>query len=264
MAICAYCKKDKKLTKEHVWPDCFLKKRQHIGAHFSVKSEKVHGGDYVVKDVCEDCNNIILSELDKYFCELNGKYFQQSIDPDDGIDFEYDYNLLSRALLKIAYNTSRSGISDSTALSSASLYILGESKSLNGLIILIELVGPNEIVAVGEHGVIRKVIQPSGYRSALMKLATPNGHKVLSRLVSVKAFYFYLFIPLHELTEDEINQIKEEALAALKGSVYINDKGIARIKVCDRVWVNTVYHGIASYRDQYKTFFETERKKKNN
>lgn len=128
---------------------------------------------------------------------------------------------------------------------------------------MLEIVGPNEIVAVGKHEVIRKVVPPLGYRSALMKLITPNGHKVLWRLVSVNAFYFHLLIPLHNLTEDEINQIKEEALAALNGSVYINDKGIARIKVCDRVWVNTVYHGIASYRDQYKTFFETERKKKN-
>jgi hypothetical protein len=242
----------------------FLKEKTIISAHFSVKSEKVHGGDYVVKDVCEDCNNIILSELDKYFCELDGKYFQQSIDPDDDIDFEYDYNLLSRALLKIAYNTSRSGISDSTALSSASLYILGESKSLNGLIILLELVGPNEIVAVGDHDVIRKVIPPLGYRSALMKLTTPNGHKVLSRLVSVNAFYFHLFIPLRDLTDEEVKQIQDEALAALKGAVHVNDAGIVRVRVCDRVWVNTVFPRIESYLDQYKVYFETERKKKNN
>jgi len=264
MAICAYCKQDKKLTKEHVWPDCFLKKRQYISAHFSVKSKKVHGSDYVVKDVCEDCNSIILSELDKYFCELTDKYFEQSIDPDEEIYFEYDYNLLSRALLKIAYNTARSGISDPTALSNASLYILGETKSINDLIILLEIVGQNEIVAVGEHEVIREVVPPLGYRSALMKLTTPNGHKVLSRLVSVNAFYFHLLIPLHELTKDEINQIKDEALAALKGAVHINEKGIARVKVCDRVWVNTLFPRIESYREQYKIFFETERKKKNN
>jgi hypothetical protein len=264
MATCAYCKKDKKLTKEHVWPDCFLKKRQHISAHFSVKGEKVHGADYVVKDVCEDCNSIILSELDKYFCELTDKYFQNTIDPDEDIYFEYDYNLLSRALLKIAYNTARAGVSDPTALSNASSYILGESTSFNGLIILLELVGPNEIIAIGEHDVIKEVVPPLGYRSALMKLTTPNGHKVLSRLVSVDAYYFHLLVPLRDLTADEINQIKDEALGTLDGAVHINDEGIVKVKVCDRIWVNTIFPRIEAYRKDYKIFFETERNKRSN
>lgn len=247
-----------------MWPDCFLKKRQYISAHFSVKGEKVHGSDYVVKDVCEDCNSIILSELDKYFCELTDNYFQHTIDIDDEVHFEYDYNLLSRALLKIAYNTARTGVSDATALSNASSYILGESKSLNGLIILLELVGPNEIIAIGDRDVIKEVVPPLGYRSALMKLTTPNGHKVLSRLVSVNAFYFHLLIPLHELTVDEIDQIKDEALGTLKGAAHINEEGIARVRVCDRIWVNTFIPRIESYRKQYKIYFETERKKKSN
>ncbi len=264
MAICAYCKQDKKLTKEHVWPHCFLKKRQYISAHFSVKGEKVHGSDYVVKDVCEDCNSIILSELDEYFCELTDKYFQNTIDQEEEIHFEYDYNLLSRALLKIAYNTTRAGVSDPTALSNASSYILGESTSFDGLIILLELVGPNEIIARGEHDVIKEIIPPLGYRSALMKLMTPNGHKVLSRLVSVNAYYFHLLVPLQELNADEIEQIKDEALGSLEGAVHINNEGMVRIRVCDRIWVNTIFPRIEAYRKQYKLFFESEREKKSN
>src|SRR3989304_9350062 len=123
MGICAYCKEDKKLTREHVWPNCVLKRRKYITAHFSVKSEKVHGADYIVKDVCEECNNIILSKLDNYFCQLYDQYLQHKIDPEMEIEFKYDYNLLSRALLKIAYNTARLGISDTTVLSNTSPYI---------------------------------------------------------------------------------------------------------------------------------------------
>ncbi len=228
MAICAYCKQDKKLTREHVWPHCFLKKRQYVSAHFSIKGEKVHGSDYVVKDVCEDCNGIILSELDEYFCDLADKYFHNTIDQEEKIHFEYDYNLLSRALLKISYNTARAGVSDPTALSNASSYILGKSTSFEGLIILLELVGPNEIIAIGKHDVIKKIIPPLGYRSALMKLTTPNGYKVLSRLVSVNAYYFHLFVPLQKLTAGEIEQIKDEALGTLEGAVHINNEGMVK------------------------------------
>ena len=158
MTICAYCKKDKKLTREHVWPDCFLEKRQNITAHFSVKDQKVHGADYVVKDVCEDCNGVKLSTLDKYFCELADNYFDKTYTTDDALHFEYDYNMLSRALLKIAYNTARAGVTEPTVLSNASSYILGETNTLSGLVILLELVGPNEIMAIGDSDFTKEIV----------------------------------------------------------------------------------------------------------
>jgi hypothetical protein len=123
--LCAYCGQIRKLTKEHVWPDCFLKRREHITAHFSVKTTQVHGADYIVKDVCQECNNTILSDLDSYFCELYELYFDKIIGPADEILFEYDFDRLSRVLLKIAYNTCRAGVTDRTVLSSTAPFIIG-------------------------------------------------------------------------------------------------------------------------------------------
>ena len=50
---CAYCDQPGKLTREHVWPDCFLEREGREAAHFSVATQSVHGADYVVKNVCQ-------------------------------------------------------------------------------------------------------------------------------------------------------------------------------------------------------------------
>jgi len=99
-----------------------------------------------------------LSTLDKYFCELADNYFDKTYASDDELHFEYDHNLLSRALLKIAYNTARAGVSDPTVLSNASSYILGETDTLSGLFILLEIVGPNEIMAIGDSDFTKEII----------------------------------------------------------------------------------------------------------
>ena len=48
---CAYCDQPGKLTREHVWPKCFMEREGHEAAHFSVVTQSVHKADYVVKDV---------------------------------------------------------------------------------------------------------------------------------------------------------------------------------------------------------------------
>jgi hypothetical protein len=76
--VCAFCGQERKLTKEHVWPSCFMDRVGRNAAHYSPKSGKVHGADYVVRDVCAECNAVHLAELDAYFCafydsHLSGK-----------------------------------------------------------------------------------------------------------------------------------------------------------------------------------------------
>ena len=54
-----------------------------------------------IADVCSDCKSGPLSDLDGYVCSLYDRYFIRFPEPGDAVDFEYDWSLLGRWLLKI-------------------------------------------------------------------------------------------------------------------------------------------------------------------
>ena len=110
---CAYCDGAGPLTRDHVWPECFLARIGRTAAHFSHQSGKVHGADYVVAENARNwCNNEILNELDSYFCALYDEFFAELRGFDSRLAFVFDFDLLARTLLKIAYNSARAGGSD--------------------------------------------------------------------------------------------------------------------------------------------------------
>jgi hypothetical protein len=62
-----------------------------------------------VRDTCAKCNGGILSRLDGYASRLDKTYFSQIVGPKPDIDFRFDFGLLLRWLLKLAYNSDRTG-----------------------------------------------------------------------------------------------------------------------------------------------------------
>lgn len=105
---CAYCGKEGKGTKEHIiscaildlFPECFLTVDNY--------RKKAHLGDPMVKDVCADCNNNKISYIDSYAKKLVSEYFVQKYLKDDKVNFNYDYTLIQKILLKYAFNDLRS------------------------------------------------------------------------------------------------------------------------------------------------------------
>lgn len=191
---CAYCGSDTKLSKEHVWPKSFLAKLEKGYAKYSPKSGKVHGGDYIVHDVCSLCNNERLSPLDLYFSKLYDSYFYDTKGLNETIIFEFDYDLLTRVLLKIAYNTARSAGSEVLPFQRIVNYILYGTERPEGIATIAELVSPTFITHQINKELHIKEIRPTMFRSALGKLLTPHGDTVLVRIVAVNSFYFHLLI----------------------------------------------------------------------
>ena len=106
--ICAYCKRDGAVTKEHIisasvlelFPECDLTYDAYRKSHY--KSEPV------IKDVCKECNNEKLSYIDDYAKNMISKYFNDTYKPDTILRFEYQYSKLLKILMKYAYNDLRS------------------------------------------------------------------------------------------------------------------------------------------------------------
>jgi hypothetical protein len=111
MTVCAYCQQDRPPTREHVIPAFmydFQKQLERSVTGWNEVAQRMVGGEGKVKDVCADCNNRVLGELDAYGKRMLGasgllvhNYTRRDL------TLEYDYALLLRWLLKVSFNSSR-------------------------------------------------------------------------------------------------------------------------------------------------------------
>src|SRR6266702_179908 len=111
MTRCAYCQEKRPLTREHIIPAfiCnFQKQLEGSVIGWNEVAQCMVGGEGKIKDVCEDCNNRVLSELDSYGKRLltDSGLFVQNYTKQE-LTLQYDYSLLLRWLLKISFNSSR-------------------------------------------------------------------------------------------------------------------------------------------------------------
>lgn len=110
---CAYCGCQRQLTREHVFPKFFYSREGLKGDELPVTrviqrgEEKLVQAELTIADVCSVCNSEFLSRLDAYGAVLWDKFFDVIPRLGDAIRFEYDFDLLTRWLLKLAYNVGR-------------------------------------------------------------------------------------------------------------------------------------------------------------
>ena len=111
MIVCAYCQQDRPPTREHVIPAFmydFQKQLERSVTGWNEVAQRMVGGEGKVKDVCADCNNGVLSELDAYGKRmLSGSGLLVHNYTRRDLTLEYDYALLLRWLLKVSFNSSR-------------------------------------------------------------------------------------------------------------------------------------------------------------
>lgn len=129
LMVCAYCHKNKPVTKEHIISDSVIELFPEC--NLTIRKNKVFKADPVIKDVCSDCNNNKLSALDTYGKGMVERYFLITYEPDHILSFNYDYNLFSRFLLKMAYNSDRSYRQDTSWFKSNTEYLLGNQENSN-------------------------------------------------------------------------------------------------------------------------------------
>ena len=105
MGICVYCDNERKLTKEHVFPNFLEKRQDEKGLYFNGAVDRYLVNAPVVKDVCTECNNVILGRLDRYASQLYKDYFCKPII--DVTKITFDSNLFIRWVLKVLFNAQR-------------------------------------------------------------------------------------------------------------------------------------------------------------
>src|SRR5918911_3114561 len=122
MKKCAYCRLSKTLTRENVLPSWILREQPTSNVRFDLNQQRVSERVPTIRDVCPDCNNGALSILDSYALALYERYFSNEV-PKQGVLFEYDYDMLARWLLKVAFNSARKANSRPDELEQFTSYI---------------------------------------------------------------------------------------------------------------------------------------------
>lgn len=205
---CQYCGEKLKLTREHIIPAFIYKKQKELGESFTGWNEyayKVIGGEAKIADVCADCNNVILSELDDCACRLLEKSglfvenFKQA-----NLAIEYDYNLLLRWLLKVSFNSARASKAQEKVFHEYLDFILGRSSAPTYSSKIKLFVSLNKPISADSSEEIKKLAKGSkkfnpfrfavSYNAALSDLDTTH------RVVIVGPAIFHLFF--HKLGDE--------------------------------------------------------------
>lgn len=112
---CAYCKKEfdskRKRSAEHIFPQVLLELFPEQDVSFTPERTFKDNFGLTIADVCSECNNGILSELDQYGGNLIKEQFLEEIDydlKDSEVEKVIDYSIFSKWVIKITYNYMRS------------------------------------------------------------------------------------------------------------------------------------------------------------
>ncbi|GIP44452.1 hypothetical protein J45TS6_29110 [Paenibacillus sp. J45TS6] len=249
MKLCAYCGLSKPLTKEHIWPKGIINRVPTYIGRYSERANKVQAGELVIKDVCQTCNNGILSGLDDYLCKLFDAFFKDFVREHEIVNFEYDYDLLARVLLKLSFNTARASRQPIEYFNSLIPYILGSERIRpENFSLLVQIVKPSKVL---EKGFIRN-LYPSGVRSGRFELPNLKHENVQYRLVSINSFYFYLLLFNGERQPQLINEI-----CKLTSSQVINPNEMKIMLSSSNEDTHSIYeHHFRENKAKYKEFLE--------
>jgi len=217
---CAFCGHQGSLTREHVVP-AWLSERSLDPLISNVRTpggEIAITGQPTIKDVCVDCNNGPLAELDDYALQLYDKYFYRVVEPGDLITFEYDFELLFLWLFKVAYNTARARNWDFTPSRELLDFIVKRGALSLDLELLLQLIVPTK-ARLGEH----EKIDPIDNRVGLLMRGGLAGLES-GFLVSVKSYHFYVLIPGQGSPRAFTQKIFEKARKSTPGAVRLSGK----------------------------------------
>lgn len=147
MSICIYCGQEGKVTREHILPSFIYEYQYSTGSGKTIgwqeKPKKMISDEAKIKDVCSRCNNVILSELDNYaknMLERSGFFSECFVK--EQVKINYNYNLFSRWLLKVAFNSSRASEKKLNFFDKYKDVILGQSFDFSGFVISAGLLKP--------------------------------------------------------------------------------------------------------------------------
>ncbi len=264
---CAYCHQEKKLTREHVIPESFLKKTNisEMKTWMDHAPNKFINSDIVVKDVCSQCNNGILSELDAYAIELIVSYNKQiSINTQDLL-FKYDFNKLSRWLLKVCFNSARANKckDDADLYSSLINFIMDNSIPKSKVLIYASLIELDYKINNYYH-LSDDSYEIDYFRICPFRLKNTDSYKCATRIIMINSFAFIILV-FDKSYNHETNNLLIELNKTLPMFVKLSAKNSTILKKDKTLWgTSLVSHSVLNAEYFGKSTIAPSNKEKTN
>lgn len=219
---CTYCEATGvKLTKEHSLSNFLareMKKRSGDElAIFAQKSKpKIDNQNVTTKDVCKECNTVHLQKLDDYGTTLYEKYFSNIVQSDERVIFRYDYKMLSRWILKTAYNVSRRENSGRESYSQFAKFCIGKASQPANYLLFLFLLSPYFTSELQQDEMLKQglkplsVIEPWGFGvKSLTRYIPQHGNAIIDGKIFQINSYNFVLLPLSTDFETRNIQRKE-------------------------------------------------------
>jgi hypothetical protein len=242
MGICAYCGTDAALTREHLWPASLHKRLMDVmeekhNVFWLRKIKKEISSEPTIRDVCGRCNNIVLSVLDGYMCQLFDRSFVHIPKRHERVEFEYDYHRLKRWLLKMCFNSARIHSSmDIIAFPPLLPYIRGESDSIGRSVqLFVQLSYPAEIPEefLEPDDPSPSIYYPTTHRMGNAWFAPQDVGRKLLRAVHLRAFSFYLAFWQPNEPQAAIEFFTKTFLEVVPATVLLRASRAKETLICD-------------------------------
>ena len=200
MLNCAYCDTPCKPTREHVIPNWYNRTPGDASTFNARAPMTQRDGDILVKDVCQKCNNGILSELDNYGKLLYDQFFANPLYLGDTVEFEYDGDRFLRWLLKLSYNSARVHNADSRILRDYRKMMLGEIPLTGRVRCWLTITAPTLLqgetvrpAATADRG-LDEVAEPLWFRITQFRLLQHRADNLVLRTVMLNSFRFTIAV----------------------------------------------------------------------
>ncbi len=230
MSTCVYCGKEGKMTREHILPSFIYKYQYSTGTGKTIgwqeNPQKLISKEAQIRDVCDHCNNVVLCELDGYvkkMLERSGFFTECFLK--DQVTLSYNYNLLSRWLLKVAFNSSRASEKKLSFFDKYKDVILGTSSDFSGFAIFAGLFKPLKLTAleIEKYGHDFKV-DPSGYANPFfgrISWGEFESSECSVKQVVIGAAIFHILSFKDDLHRNRKKTLVKEYLETCKGMTLI-------------------------------------------
>lgn len=253
---CAYCENIGEVTREHIIPKGFIENMNtnKIITWSDKIPSKVVKTELTIKDVCQSCNNVALSRLDEYALSIIKKYNDLISIESRSIFFKYDYDLLTRWLLKVSYNSARTNDSDYDI----GLYNKNKEYILNGsnrrtiiktFVTFMEVATDNTRDDI-YHLQDKRDYEVDWFRIAPFRLRSTPTYNCTLRCIIINSFAFLTVVFDEDVTIEYIESIKNAVLKSSSGFVELDTRKKVKLKKDENFWISSII-SVATLKDNY-------------
>jgi hypothetical protein len=203
---------------------------------WSRKLDKTIPAEPTIKDVCEHCNNVVLSDLDAYICTLYDKYFGRVLEKGEKVTFKFHFDSLARWLLKLSYNSARTESSfDALVFEPLTNFILNQQDPpADYFRVFVQLQYPGHVPKsdrdVFNSADFPPVFYPAVFRAGHMVFALTNGSRKILRAIHLCSYTFLLAFFEPEKTGETPGQFTEIFLHLNKRTKLLT-RNLNRVKL---------------------------------